>query len=348
MSYSLRHLLRLRHLTMADIGYCILRFNFRRVFGSRLRDRDSPQTPLSNFDYNSQKTFICQLERMISPNILGLLGSIGFGTSDFLVRLLSKKNNPIALLFWSQLLGGIFLLPFILFEKTPITFTKVVLPALFLGFFDLIASTLLYTALSKGKASVITPILSSFVAVSVIFSFLVFKESLNLTQLIVTIFIFIGVLLLSFEFTRRQKTSPKLLSGVPEAILATIIIGIYIPTWGKLVQNDNWLATITIVRLTIPIIIFVVHSLRSKMVSIPAYIKPSHLLIISAVNTLAQIGSSIAFNTAPKVAVISIILATSPLITISLASLFLSEKLNRYQKIGVALTSIGTIYLSSR
>lgn len=285
---------------------------------------------------------------MISSNILGLLGSIGFGTSDFLVRLLSKKNNPIALLFWSQLVGGILLLPFTILEKTPITFTKVIIPALLLGFFDLIASSLLYTALSKGKAGVITPILSSFVAVSVIFSFLVFKESLNFAQLIVTTFIFIGVLLLSFEFTRRQKTGPRLLSGVPEAILATIAIGIYLPTWGKFVQNDNWLATITIVRLTIPLIIFLIHSFRSKKISVPAFIKPSHLLIISAVNTLAQIGSSIAFNTAPKVAVISVLLASSPLITISLAYLFLSEKLNKYQKIGVALTSIGTIYLSSR
>lgn len=285
---------------------------------------------------------------MPSSNLLGIIGSISIGTSDFLVKINSSKNKVLFIIFWTQLIGALLLIPLMSLSVKHSVGIHDILPAILLGTLDFATTFLIYRAFSKGKASIISPILSAFIAVSVIFTFIVFKETLPLNKFVSAILAFLGIILISIEFNYKRKFSTKILAGIPEAILATFLLGIYFPVWGKLVQNQDWLLTIIVVRTTIAIFsyIFILVSKQSKQLISQREHFPS-LFLIGAINVFSQVSSSLAFKLTSKISVTSIIISTSPMITIYLAHLFLKERFQGLQKVGALLTICSTIYLSS-
>ena len=283
-----------------------------------------------------------------NPNIYGLLGMLGFGTSDFLAKKTTNKLHFLTVVFWSQLMGAVFAI--ILYK--PIFFKAVInpsfdlYPAILLGILDAFVTILLFKAFSKGKASIISPLLSTYIIISIIMSFFIFNEKIEPIKYVYILSTFLGVMFLSF--TKKTKTKSSISSssaGIPEVIMAAIILGIYLPSWGKIAQTNNWLLLLIVIRLvnalfTLIIALFKKITLNINYLSIPL------ILILTIANILGQLSSSIGFSLSNNVIIITILFSAAPLVTLILARIFLKERLSIIQIIGAIITITSTTLLS--
>ena len=121
---------------------------------------------------------------------------------------LYEKYSQLAVVFYQQLFGTIFFIPFIFFEKTNLSNIDgvIVLNILYLG---VICSALGYCtyvyALGQLGASSTSLFINIIPLVAVVASFFILKESINITQVLGGVLIILSVYFVSF-FEKEEKS----------------------------------------------------------------------------------------------------------------------------------------------
>jgi uncharacterized membrane protein len=137
----------------------------------------------------------------------GFIAAFSFGTADFLTGRSSRHLGSLLTLLYMQMVGFVLLSGWILIDQQWVGMTQqpmaVLWAILFMGF-DILGILCLYQALAKGKLSIVTPIASSFSAVTVVLAIL-FGERLSwmvLGGIIVTI---IGVVIPPYNSHQQRN-----------------------------------------------------------------------------------------------------------------------------------------------
>lgn len=282
--------------------------------------------------------------------ISGISAMIGWGLADFFTKKTVDKIDDFRTYFWTNITGMIPILIYLFFNfQIPDLNLLTLLYILLLSFLPTFGILLYFRGLSKGKASVISPVYSTYAAFAVLVSFLIFNEAIvGITWLGLGI-IFLGTLLASFDYNEFKKIDFEvrdLTKGVKETLIAAAIIGIYFPLWDQFLANEGWVFYLLLTYIFPVFILLGFSKLKEKKIKIKNKSLWRWLLIIGIFNTGAFLFLIWGFEKTRFTSIISVISATSPIITISLARIFLKEKISLSQKIGIVLVLVGLMVIS--
>jgi drug/metabolite transporter (DMT)-like permease len=277
--------------------------------------------------------------------LFGVVALIGWGVADFLAKKAVDKVGDFNALFFSQLLttallaaitvavGG-FVVP--AWDLAPLLFVAAMLSGFpYLAF---------YKGMRKGSLSVVAPIAGAWGAGSAVVATLLFAESLTLFQWGSVAAIAAGMVLVSTSWRELSKLSYKKLAGVEWAAFAFV----------------GWSVSAVLLKPLIAALGVFSSILFIKMVSLPALLAAAPLmgykaavpkgvwLILAGIAVLdlaAFLGLNFGIQSG-QVSIVGPVAAAFPAVTVVLAALFLKEKLEASQKIGVLLAVAGMVALA--
>lgn len=215
------------------------------------------------------------------------------------------------------------------------------------GLLSVVSYLAFYKGLQVGKVSTISPIVASWVIITVILILVFLNESLTILQGLGVFLVVLGIILASFKLHDLLKLKfTNLVSGVKYAIVALLRMGVFFYLLDRLVSVDDlgWFFPIFFIKITAICYFLVYVGLKKENISFPKNVTLP-VVVIGVLEVLAFFAYSfgVSFNYTVIVAPVS---ATFPVVTIFLARIFFREKLEFNQKIGVIFVLIGLIILS--
>ncbi len=148
----------------------------------------------------------------------------GFG--DFFIQRTVRKIGDVEALAFIGIIGSVILIPFILKDADLIFSLPNLLLLSVLGVITFIAALFNFEALKVGKLSVVDMILEFELPVTIVLSFIFFKEVLSGLQFLVIFFIFIGLLLMAVKSFSRKLSIKGIERGVLLGVIAAVGMGV--------------------------------------------------------------------------------------------------------------------------
>lgn len=292
--------------------------------------------------------------------ILGLTGAVSWGAADFAARFASRRVGAYRTLFFMQFFGFLALSAYL--KWTP-GFSAVApgwrpwALAIVAGLINMAASLALYHSFEIGIMSIVGPVSSSYPALTVALSLLSGERihALRATGLAVTL---LGVILAATSFAPQAKTGTPvapvegaaphahLSKGVGWAICAAAGFGVLFWFLGfHVVPLVGSAASVWVMRLTALVSLAVV--------AVPARqtIRPPHgsvwwlLLAVGVLDTAAFVANNAGLSTG-QVSVVSVLASLYGAVTVLLSWIFLRERLERSQWLGIVLIFAGIVLVS--
>ena len=297
----------------------------------------------------------------IDTNILvaitaGLGGMVLWGLADFFVKKIVSEVNDAIVLFWTQTIGIIPLFLYLLITRDSLTIqfsSQSLITLLILGFFDTGGYLFFYKALEKGKLSIISPLVVSYSAFTVLISALVFGESISLLQSIGLAAVFFGILAVAISGESKKQTAKKMyVRGLPQALIAVLLLSLWFPFWDNFVsQNINhWALLLLGLRVVVSFIMWIYflttrNSIfpKTKMSSLSAW---GWLIAIAIFDIGAYIAVTWGFRITAYTSIVAMLSAAMSVPSVILGVIFLHEKLIRRQIAGIIMIIGGVVLLA--
>lgn len=275
----------------------------------------------------------------------GLLAMLGWGTSDYFAKKSVDKIDYAVALFWMQALG---LIPIILLFLFRINFSGITSAIIWkialLAVIDMLGYLCFYRALEKGKVSIVSPIVASYSAISVIIMAIFLGEKLTLPIVLLLVLIFAGIIITSIDFVELKKYGIRkedFSKGVPEAILGALLFSIWFPFWDKLSGGQDWLVLVLILRVISSLFLLTWLKLSNKPVMVKDKTVFGWLAVIGLLDAVAYTALTWGYGVTSYTSIIIVLSATYSVPTLILARIFLKEKLLKPQIIGIILILLG-------
>ena len=273
---------------------------------------------------------------------LSLLGSLFWGTADFLGGSLSKRHKALEVVGITQIIGlftGGFLLLITRTWITPnLSFHGYLLPGILAGACGFTGLVAFYAGLATGRMGVVSPISSLSALIPVVIAF-IGGESPKLLSILGMALALGGIFLAS---------GPEVRGGLPLRPLAlgsiaAIGFGLAM-TFMAQGSKTSALLTMTSMRLTSTTIVIILaisfHSVgKFSLKEVPT------LFFIGAADFLANVFLGLAV-TRGLVSISMVLSSLFPLVTAMWAYVFLKERLHKIQYVGVALALAGVAAIS--
>ncbi len=277
--------------------------------------------------------------------LLGIGGMFGWGIYDFLGGVFAKQIGAFKSLYWSQLAGliSIFLLAAAFKPNLNI-------PA-FVMVLSLVAA-ILYSAgylfffkgFEIGNVSIIAATMNLWAVFTMFFSFTFMGQRLSALQTAGVVMIVLGATLASVNWSDIKKQRFQLSAGVKEAVFGAFFFGVFWNVSEVISEEVGWLYSTLFTKFGI-IVFLSLFSLLVKrelrLNNVPAKTKQVIILMgvieagaVALVNYGLTIGDAI---------LITPIASALSIVTITLAIIFLKDKLTTIQGLGVGTAIIGII-----
>lgn len=281
-----------------------------------------------------------------SSIFFGLVAMCGWGVINFLIALLTKKVKSFKVAFLIQFFAFFPTLLLFPFFKTGLSFGKDFLSLSLLGIIGAGAYTFLTKGYSQGAVSIISPISSSWAVITAVLSFIILKEEITSFKIIGIVTALLGVILVSTNFQQLFKEKKvKLLAGTKWAILTAIGWGINFFLLAFFSRKLGWYFANLGLRFWSSLAFLGLANLTQNKFS---YLLKNIPKLLWAIVVL-DVFTFMMFNLGlvkGEPAVVSVIGSAAPLVSITLAALFLKEKLSWLQKVGILFCLAGIITLS--
>jgi len=160
--------------------------------------------------------------------IFGIVSLLSWGIADLLAKVVIVKIGGLRALFIQQLVGFLIIgIYSFVFLTMPVITIQAMIILIITSIFATFGYIMFYKAMEHGNVSIISPIVSSWAAMTVVLSIIFFKETLTSLQGLAIIMIFCGIFLTSIVWGDFKKSIKKGFStGVREAIISMICWGI--------------------------------------------------------------------------------------------------------------------------
>lgn len=285
------------------------------------------------------------MSRTLISILGGLGGMVGWGTSDFFANYTSEKIGHTNTFFWSQIAGLVFIFLLVLtmvpnFALTPLLIFLTIVS----GIAYAIGYLLFYKGFEIGNVSVVSAVVNLGTLFMIVISFLVRGQRVTPMQIPALTLLLVGVILVSINVSELRKGIVTLLSGVRETLAAAVLFGVfYFPLNEFVVERTDWLAVSFLTKLTAIIVVCLLSLVKKQSLVVKASKKL--WMVILAVGVLeASAVLSVTFGLAYGDGIIVTPISSAlTVVTVILAMLFSSEKINRLQALGIALVVSGVV-----
>jgi bacterial/archaeal transporter family protein len=285
----------------------------------------------------------------VNATVLSLLCGIGgmfaWGIYDFLGGVFSKQIGPFKSFFWSQLAGAIsvLLLAFV-------SAISLHIPVLVIILFPVAA--ILYSAgylfyfkgLEVGNISIVSATMNLWAVFTMLFAFIFMGQRLSLIKTLGVLMILAGVTLASVNWSDIRNRQFQLSSGVKEAVLGAFFFGIFWNVSEIISEKAGWLLATLLVKAGIVLFVLIFSFLVKREIgwmTVAPGTKYAVLLMgvieagaVAIVNYGLTIGQAI---------LITPIASALSIVTITLAIVFLKDKVTGLQRLGMITAIVGIV-----
>ncbi len=282
-----------------------------------------------------------------SDLFFGLSTALGYGTSDFVARQAAHRVGHVHVLFYMELVGLIILAPVaFVFERGRWVGSDAWLLVLGLGVVNTFSTLFLYRSFEYGVLSVVSPIASSYPAVTAALAVLFLHESVAAPAALGIVLVLAGILLLSRAAPHPENAPPRdARAGLLSAFAAFAGYGVFYFAVKYVVADVGPVTVTAAVRLVGVVLLLVLAAFGVVRVrGLPRALWP-HLGAIGILDSL----SFIAYNVGilgGSVAIIGTLSGLFSAVTIGLATGVLHERLTRTQLVGVLSVFLGVVLIA--
>ncbi|HXN18284.1 MAG TPA: DMT family transporter [Candidatus Binatus sp.] len=289
--------------------------------------------------------------------ILGLTGAVCWGLADFAARFASRRVGAYRTLFFMQFFGLIALSVYLKFAGgfshvapgwQPWALTAVA------GLLNVAASLSLYYSFEIGVMSIVGPVSSSYPALTVALS-IASGERIHALRGIGIAITLTGVILAAMSFAPKPmnpadaanpSTASRLSRGVGWAILAALGFGFMFWFLGfHVIPLVGDAVSVWVMRLTALVSLAIFAWPTRQSLRLPYGRIWWQLAAVGVMDTTAYVANNAGLHIGP-VSVVSVLASLYGAVTVLLSWIFLRERLERSQWLGIVLIFAGIICVS--
>jgi uncharacterized membrane protein len=277
--------------------------------------------------------------------LAGIGGMFGWGIYDFLGGVFAKQIGSFRSLFWSQLAGAIALLTLALGLKTGLNFPILIVILLPIASILYSAGYLFFfKGFEKGNVSIIAATMNLWAVFTMLFAFLFMGQRLSGPQTLGVVMILSGATLAALNWNEIREHKFLLSLGVKETTFGALFFGLFWNVSEIVSEEIGWLPATLFVKFGI-ILFLLAFSLfagqRIGLAQISAKTRTALILMgiietgaVALVNYGLTIGDAI---------LITPIASALSIVTITLAIVFLKDRVTKIQATGMGIAVIGII-----
>jgi drug/metabolite transporter (DMT)-like permease len=276
----------------------------------------------------------------------GLAAALCWGTSDFAAKISAGRIGALRTALFLQYVGGVFLI-LVAFQDVARLwlFPTATYFALGLGAINAAAAFSLFKGFEVGQLSIVSPIASSYPALSTALAVLLLNEHLSATRFAAILAILVGIVLVSIQHPSERLVKGQLAAGVGYAMVAFLALGFIFFALKLVVGSLGALLTVLLVRIMSATI------LTCAVILTPRDRSPRKLssylpivLLIGIVDTLGNITYNLGIL-GGAVSVVATISGLFSAVTVILAFIVLKERLAAHQAIGLLIILFGVLII---
>jgi drug/metabolite transporter (DMT)-like permease len=278
----------------------------------------------------------------------GLTAAVGYGTADFVARQASHRIGHVRVLLFLEVFGMILLLPLAIgLESDRWEPSDPWAAAVLLGGINFVASLLLYRSFEYGTLSVVSPLASSYPAVTAVLAFVILAERPGPWTSAGIVTILAAVVLLSRAEAHPRSPRPRdARTGVLSAVGAFAGYGVFFFGLAFVVGPLGPVTSATVVRGVGAAVLGILVLARRFSVGR----LPRDLWVSIAVIVVLDEVAFVAFNVGVLLGSVAIVGTLSGLfsaVTVGIAAVMLRERLTRiqYAAIGAIFGGVSMIAL---
>lgn len=276
----------------------------------------------------------------------GLSGMIGWGTSDFLASFTSEKFGHRKTLFWSQIAGISLMGAAVLAFTRNFTLNASLLTTLIIGGMTYTLGYLFfYKAFEIGNVSVVSSVINIQNIFVILIAHFIFHQQLTSLQIPAIILVLIGITLVSVNFKDLKSGSKGLIVGVKETLLAAIFFGMFFwPINEFNSERADWIFVSFTTKFVAILFLVLIAYVQKFSLKIALSSKKEKITLagVGLLEALAVLGVSFGVSYGDSIIVAPISSALT-IVTITLAVIFLKERITKIQALGIILTIFGII-----
>ena len=275
----------------------------------------------------------------------GIAGMFGCGIYDFLGGVYSKQIGPFKSFFWSQLAGLISIL-LLLFAFT-INFNLPILVIILLPIAAIVYSVgylFFFKGFEMGNVSIVAATMNLWAVFTMLFAFIFMGQRLSTMQTLGVFMIISGVTLASLNWREIKNHNFKLSLGVKETVFGAFFFGVFWNISEIISEKIGWLPTTLFVKFGIIVFLLLFSFLIKRELILTKATTKTKLMVllmgsieagaVAIVNYGLTIGDAI---------LITPIASALSIVTITLAIIFLKDKVTRLQGLGMIGAIAGII-----
>ncbi len=269
----------------------------------------------------------------------GLAAALCWGTSDFAAKISAGKIGGLRTSLFLQYIGSIFILLVVFHDLHRLwMFPTVTYFTLGLGAINAVASYSLFKGFEVGKLSVVSPIASSYPALSTVLAVLLLNEHVSPLRGAAIFVILLGIVLVSIQRS-GQRSGQRLAAGVGYAIVAFVTLGFMFCALKLVVGELGAFLPVLLLRVMSATI------LTGAVILTPRQHASwrSYLPIVFVVGIVDTLGN-MTYNLGIIGGAVSVVTTLSGLfsaVTVILAFIVLKERLAAHQAIGFLAILVG-------
>jgi transporter family protein len=285
----------------------------------------------------------------MSTTILSILsgigGMFGWGIYDFLGGVYTKQIGPFKSFFWSQLAGLIsaLLLIFVL----PINLNVPILVIILLPIAAILYSAgylFFFKGFEIGNVSIVAATMNLWAVFTMLFAFVFMGERLSTIQSLGVLMIISGVTLASLHWSDIRNQRFQLSSGVKEAVFGAFFFGIFWNISEIISEKIGWPLTTLFVKFGIVLFLLLFSFLIKRELGLTkATTKTKWVVVFMGVIEAGAVAIVNYGLTIGHAILITPIASALSIVTITLAIIFLKEKVTKLQVLGIVTAVIGII-----
>ncbi len=277
--------------------------------------------------------------------LTGVIGMFGWGIYDFLGGVFAKQLGAFKSFFWSQLAGLISVLLLALIFTTSIN-----VPILVFVLFPIAAMVysagylFFFKGFEIGNVSIVAATMNLWAVFTMVFAFIFMGQRLSTIQTLGVLMIISGVTLASINWNDIRNRKFQLSSGVKEAVLGAFFFGVFWNISEIISEEVGWLLTTLFVKLGIVLFLLIFSFVVKREIGLTeATAKTKYTVVLMGV---VEAGAVAVVNyglTIGDAILITPIASALSIVTITLAIIFLKDKVTKLQGLGIVTAIFGII-----
>jgi transporter family protein len=275
----------------------------------------------------------------------GIAGMFGWGIYDFLGGVYAKQIGPLKSIFWSQLAGfiSVLLLIFVFTVSINVPILIIILLPIAAIFYSA-GYLFFFKGFEIGNVSIVAATMNLWAVFTMLFAFIFMGQRLSTIQSLGVFMIISGVTLASLNWNDIRNQRFQLSSGVKETVLGAFFFGVFWNISEVISEEVGWLFTTLFVKFGVILFLLIFSFLIKRELDLTkATTKTKYVVVLMGIieaGAVAIVNYGLAIGDAILITPIASALS---IVTITLAIIFLKDKVTKLQGLGIITAIAGII-----